>query len=72
MAKALDSPLEKLDSPHDTLGWVGAYSQQTGQLYTRLHLPHKFGIVNFPLLLSPIVLLIPMFFLSLWNNTFML
>ena len=22
VAKALDSPLEKLDSPHDTLGWV--------------------------------------------------
>ena len=32
VAKALDSPLEKLDSPHDTLGWVGAYNQQTGWL----------------------------------------
>ena len=38
VAKALDSPLEKLDSPHDTLGWVVYIAnRQVGYIHSCVH-----------------------------------
>ena len=38
VAKALDSPLEKLDSPNDTLGWVVYITnRQVGYIHSCVH-----------------------------------